>query len=371
MTKSKILQFLLRRNPGAQEAEDLRSGDPERRAQALYRLGRTRMREGVLDEALARFDEAIALLPDYAEAIAARAESLDMLGQSQSAAPEYEKARRLWADQPSGAPDRSYLFRQHGRFSFEVDSYELALRRIKTGAFPHLACGNALLAQGRAAEALQFYSSGLKIKKNNPDLTALKGEALSMLGRYSEAVAAFDFALAAQPKAPEVLNARAIARAAQGRIREANADWQEQLKLLGAGQCEARAYVALRLANYETALPEIERALARAPNDAYWQLYRLTALRRLGRHAGPVDLPSGGGWPAALIALHAGSLDTDEVLKQADTPSRRAQAAFQIATIACETDRTVARKRWTEIVDQAPPALLEYGAARNELMRQG
>ena len=64
------------------------------------------------------------------------------------------------------------------------------------------------------------------------------------------------------PKAAEVLNARAIARAAQGRIREANADWQEQLRQLGAGQNEARAYVALRLADYETALPEIERALA-------------------------------------------------------------------------------------------------------------
>ena len=329
------------------------------------------MREGALEDALGRFDEAIALLPDYAEAVAARAESLDMLGQIQSAAPEYEKARRLWADQPSGAPDRSYLFRQHGRFSFEVDSYELALRRIKTGAFPHLACGNALLAQGRAAEALQFYSSGLKIKKNNPDLMALKGEALSMLGRYREAVAAFDSALAAQPKAPEVLNARAIARAAQGRIREANADWQEQLKLLRTGQCEARAYVALRLTEYETALPEIEMALAKAPVDLFWQLYRLTALRRLRRHPGPIDVPSQGRWPAPLIALHAGKLDAEEALKQADTPSRRAQAVFQVATIACETDRAAARKRWTEVVDQASPALLEYCAARNELMRLG
>ena len=371
MTKSKILQFLLRRKPGGQEAEDLRSGDPERRAQALYRLGRTRMREGVLDEALERFDEAIALLPNYAEAIAARAESLDMLGKTGAAAPEYEKARRLWADQPSGAPDRSYLFRQRGRFSFEVDSYELALRRIKTGAFPHLACGNALLAQGRAAEALKFYLSGLKIKKNNPDLMALKGEALSMLGRYREAVEAFDFALATNPKAAEVLNARAIARAAQGRVREANADWQEQLKQLGAGQCEARAYVALRLADYETALPEIERALAKAPNDPYWQLYRLTALRRLGRHPGPIDVPSRGDWPVSVIALHAGELDAEEVLKRANTPHRRAEAVFQVAIIACETDRASARRWWTEIVDKASPALLEYGAARNELMRKG
>ena len=155
----------------------------------------------------------------------------------------------------------------------------------------------------------------MKIKKNNPDLMALKGEALSMLGRYREAVEAFDFALAANPKAAEVLNARAIARAAQGRIREANADWQEQLRQLGAGQNEARAYVALRLADYETALPEIERALAKVPNDPYWRLYRLAALRRLGGHPGPIDVPSGGDWPIPLIALHAGELDAEEVLK--------------------------------------------------------
>ena len=128
---------------------------------------------------------------------------------------------------------------------------------------------------------------------------------------------------------------------------------------------------ALRLADYETALPEIERALAKVPNDPYWRLYRLAALRRLGGHPGPIDVPSGGDWPIPLIALHAGELDAAEALKRADTPNRRAEAVFQVAIIACETDRASARRWWTEIVDKASPALLEYGAARNELMRQG
>ena len=371
MSKTNILQFLLRRKPAQKEADDLKSGDPERRALALFRLGRTKMRSGEIVPAIELFDQAISLLPDYAEAIAARAESFDMLGKSTTAAPEYEKARRLWAEQRAGAPDRSYLYRQHGRFTFEMDSYELALRRIKTGAFPYLAVGNALLVQGRSKEALDYYESALKLKKNSPDLIALKGEALSMLGRYGEAIEAFDFALVANPKAAEVLSARAIAQSAQGKMAQANIDWHRQLELLGPEQYAARAYVCLRLADYKAALPEIERALARAPGDMYWKLYQLTALRRLGKSPGGVEVPLHDGWPVPLIALQAGKTSAEEVLKRASTRGRRAEVAFQLAVIAVDSDRGLAAKRWKEVVEQGPPALLEYGAARNELARLG
>jgi tetratricopeptide (TPR) repeat protein len=370
LSKSNILQFLLRRKPGKQGTDDLKSSNPERRAQALFRIGRTKMRSGDIIEAIEIFDQAIALLPDYAEAVAARAESLDLLGRSAAAAPEYEKARRLWADQHTGAPDRSYLFRQHGRFTFEVDSYELALLRIKTGAFPHLACGNALLAQGRAEEALECYERALKLKRNNPDLIALKGEALSMLGRYGEAIEAFNVALVAISKSPENFSARAIALAALGRMAEADLDWRRQLELLDAGQYAARAYVALRLADYEVALGEIDRAQARAPADLYWQLYRITALRRLDRPVSSIELPTQDAWPAPLLALHAGKATPEEVLNRASTRGRRTEALFQLAVLAAPDDPRSAEKCWKETIDQAIPALLEYAAARNELSRQ-
>jgi tetratricopeptide (TPR) repeat protein len=353
-----ILKFLRGRKAARREDTDLRSSAPEARARALYRHGRTKMREGDLAGGVELFEQAIALLPDYAEAVAARAESLDMLGQSDKAAGEYLKARELWARQRSGAPDRRYLYRQHGRFTFEVDSYELALRRIKTGAFPHLACGNVLLAQGHAAEALDCYEAALKVKRNNPDILALKGEALAAMGRHVEAIDAFDLALEASPKSPEVLNSRAISRAALGKMAEANADWRRQLDLLPASQNAARAYVALRLADYELALSEIEPAEAKAPGDPYWQLYRLTALKRLGRPVPAVDVPADDRWPVPLIALLAGMASADEVLKAATTRERRVEAAFQLG-------------RWKDVVEQGPPALVECCAARNELMRQG
>lgn len=364
MTKRSLLQNaiagfggLLGRRSQDSLAAYLNSPDPEQKGQGLFRRGRLHMRTGETADAIADFDQALQLLPDYAEAVAARAESLDMAGQVVAAQPEYERARRLWAAQRPGMPDRRYVFRRPGRFSFEVDSYELALRRIKTGAFPHLACGNALLVRGRPAEALECYDRALKIKQKDSNLIGLKGEALSAMGRYREAIQAFDVALAANGRDVESLNARGIANMALGRLKKADEDWRRQLELLPADQAAARACVALRLADYEAALPELERAIARDPNEPYWNLYRLTAMKRLGRPIGAADQSSGEAWPALLIALCFGKATAEQVLANADTRSRQAEAAFQLG-------------QWKDVIDQGTPFMIEYAAARHELARR-
>lgn len=316
------------------------------------------MRAGEIEAAREDFERAIELLPDFAEALASHAECLDMLGRSGPAKPEYEKARRLWAQERGGTPDRCYLFRQQGRLTFEVESYELALKRIKTGSFPLSASGNALLARGKPEEALRFYDQGLKVKEKDPAILALKGEALSMLGRYRQAVDTFTASLNANPRAPETLSGRAIAFAAMGRLDKANDDWRRQLALLPETQSAARACVALRLADYEAALPELERAIARAPADPYWRLYRLTALKRLHRPLDGMAPPSGSAaWPRPLFDLLAGLSTADDVLAAATSDGRRAEALFQM-------------ERFKDVAERASPAMIEYAAARNELSQR-
>ncbi len=126
----------MRRKPAHPAADDLRSTDPERRGQGLFRIGRTKMRAGETEAALAQFEQALTLIPNYAEAVAARAESLDMMGNVDAARPEYERARKLWASQRPGAPDRSYLFRQRGRFTFEVDFVRVGTLAREDGFLP-------------------------------------------------------------------------------------------------------------------------------------------------------------------------------------------------------------------------------------------
>ncbi len=376
MSKPSLLQSVIaniaipwRRPPNTWKSGELDSPNPELRGRSLFRLARNKMREGEVGEALEIFDKALQALPDFADAVAAKAELLDMLGRSEEAAPHYELSRRLWAEQRAGAPDRSYVFRQQGRFTFEVEAYELALARIRTGSFPLVACGNVLLAQGHAVEALHCYDRAQKLRPDNPDIMAMRGEALSMQGRFKQAIEAFDQALAGIAKSPETLNGRAIAHAALGQLEAANRDWRHQLELLQAHRSDARGYVAMRLADYDLALLEFDKAVARSPHDVYLRLYRQTAARRLGhtRPAEPVsELRQ---WPAVLMALYAGVLTGDEVMERADTPGRRTEAAFHLGILAFPADRTAAARWFREAIGTGRPELVEYAASHNELLR--
>jgi cytochrome c-type biogenesis protein CcmH/NrfG len=162
---------------------------------------------------------------------------------------------------------------------------------------------------------------------------------------------------------------------ARGKVDAANADWQQQLKLLPARQPAARACVALRLADYETALPELDQALAKQPGDPYWTLYRHIARRRLGQsdEGQPNEgrgASTGEAWPAPLIALLEGRSPADGILTHATTPGRRSEALFLLAAVAAgKGDTAEAEAYWKEIVSIGIVDLIEYAAARNELAR--
>ncbi len=338
-------------------------------AESLYLRARAMARSGALDMSLRLYAEAAELSPTFAAAIEAQGEAFDIAGNFAAAAEKYHAARRVRASLRPGAPDRHFVLRQRGQFIAEILAYDSVLRSLRKNTLPYIARGNAYLAAGRPEKALSDYDRALRLKPKVPEIMALKGEALGMLGRYTEAVQAFDAALAAMPNDAEMLNGRAIVHMALGHVDKANADWRRQFDLLrdrpAAGAC-----VSLRMADYEPALHQLESALVREPADPYWQLYLLSARRRLGLPAGAIELNAADVWPGPLLALHAGRIGEDEVFDRADTDARRAEAAFQVAVIAAaRKDRAVAERRWREVVDRASPSLIEYAAARNELSR--
>jgi Flp pilus assembly protein TadD len=350
---------------------DTPSGDAQQDAERLYRDGLLRVRRGDTEGALAQFDKALAHVPHLADAIEARAELLDSLGQSEAARPEYERARRLWSEVPVGMPDRRYVYRRSGHFAFEIEAYELVRNNVRNKVLPQLAHGNALLVRGRAKEALDSYERALKAKPNLPEILALKGEALAALGRYEEAIQVFDGVLAARATDGETLNSRGIARMALGRIAEANDDWRRQFEMLPPHQPAARGCVALRHGNYGAAFHEFGLAHAKEAGQPYWLLYRLTAGRLAGVPPEPFTVPAGKEWAAILIALYAGQATEEGLLGRANTLGRRTEALFHVGVVALGANPAVARRHWREVADRGPPAMIEYAAARNELARLG
>jgi len=315
-------------------------------------------------------DDAAMTGPDLVAAFEAHGEILDMLGQSEKAMSLYRAGRKLKQKLRSGAPDRSFVLRRASRATAEIASYTLVIKNVKQRVLPLIARGNAFLTEGQPEAALADYEAALKVKPGLSDVLALKAEALLMLGRFEQAVAIFDTACAAQPQNTDFLSGRAIARLALGRLADADADWHRQFDLLPRERASARACVALRLADYEKALPELERALEKEPHDPYWQLYRMTVLRRLGRSM-PDNFPDLEVWPAPLLRLHVKTPSVEELLAQADNRQRKVEALFQLGVLALRDDPAEARRLFDEVVSKASPSMIEYATARHELARLG
>lgn len=337
----------------------------------LFLRARAMARAGDLVMAAKFFEEAAALDSNFVDAMEAHAEALDLSGQSSRASELYDAARQARARVRPGAPDRHFVLRQKGRFAAQIFAYESVLRSLKKNALPYMARGNAYLADGNPTKALADYQRALKLKANPSDINVLKGEALVQLRRYKDAVHSFDAALAARPHDSEGLGGRAIARMALGLVDAANADWDHQFRLL-VNQPAARACIALRKADYATAIEQLEEALVREPEDPYWQLYLTAAALRAGRPRAP-EWEGGAdeSWPGPLRALHAGRLEPDAVLARANSDCRRAEALFQLGVMAFDRDPEAAIRYWRELVATGAPWLIEFAAAKNELARLG
>ena len=331
------------------------------RAKALFRMG-----DG--ETAIRLLRQASEIAPGFSDALEAEGEALDMSGDVATAAARYEEARRLRQTGRPGAPDRHFVLRQQGAHTAEIVAYTRVLKSLRKFALPHLARGNAYLADGQPEMALADYERALKLQPESLDALALKGEALSARGRYAAAIEVLDRVISARPKDPDSLNARGIAHMALGHIDQANADWRHQLELLG-GRPAASAYVALRLAGYVVALPHLETMAGNDGRDPYWTLYLRTALLRLGRPLSDKGTVEGDSWVASLMALQSGTSSREEVLARADTAGRRAEALFQLGVAAHAADPSAARSYWQQVVDQGVPTLVEHAAARNELSR--
>lgn len=343
--------------------------------EALYVRAHESLRLGDLDGAAELFAELLAADPaNPTAALQGRDAVGDLRGWAQVSLSDRTEGLVTRPPVRRGMPDRHFAVRNRGIYAAEIVAYTKVLRagQAKRRAHVYFGRGNAYLASGRPKLALLDYAFALKLDPNIADVLALRGEALVALGRYEKAVAELDRAVQIGPGNAEIAGSRAIARLALGHLDDADADWRRQLELLPVDNAAARACVLLRLADYAAAVPALESVCQGEPADPYWHLYSRTARARLDGALAPADGAAIlSAWPGPLLALHAGRSSPDEVLARADNPARRAEALFQLGVLAVAGAAERARQHWAQVIEIAPPMMIEHAAARHELRRLG
>jgi tetratricopeptide (TPR) repeat protein len=249
--------------------------------EAIYLVAVMQSQHGREAEALANYDNALALRPRFAEAHLNRGLLLHDMGRLEEALASHDVAVALAPGEAAHWFNRGVALQSLGRLEAALASYQqaLAIAPDHVGAINNR--GNILILQQRYPEALASFDEVLALAEDRAESPYNRGTALNLMQRHDEALASFDAALAVRPAYAEALNGRGFALHAEARFGEALEALDAALAIrpdfVEAHNNRGRTLAALR--RFEEALASYRRAQALAPD--YAKAHHNEALCRL------------------------------------------------------------------------------------------
>jgi protein O-GlcNAc transferase len=151
------------------------------------------------DEALAYYDKALGVRPDYAEAWSNKGVALNELKRYDEALAHYDKALILLPDYVDAWSNKGLTLNELKRYDEALAHYDkaLSLRPDYPEAWSNM--GNTLKEVKRFDEALVHYDKALNLKPDFVKAWSNKGIALNELKRFDEALVHYGKALNLQP----------------------------------------------------------------------------------------------------------------------------------------------------------------------------
>jgi predicted O-linked N-acetylglucosamine transferase (SPINDLY family) len=184
--------------------------------------------------AIAHYDRAIALAPDYFEAYNNRGAALNDLGQYDRALADCDAAIGLHPDNAEALMNRGIALRRLQRLDEALASVTRSIALNPDCAEAYSNRGNMLIGLARSEEALSDFDTALAIAPRFVEALVNRGTALFALNRFEDAVCAFDAALAINPRQIDALTNRGTALRLLRRHEEALASHRRALELAPA-----------------------------------------------------------------------------------------------------------------------------------------
>jgi len=191
---------------------------------ALHKLGRN-------EEAIARFEQAMQLRPNYPEAHNNWGLALAAQGDLPAAITHYDAALHVRPQFAAAHNNWGNALKELGRFDDAAGHFQAALKIQPDYAQAYNNLGTVLHAVNRFEDAIAQYEVGVRYNPNYAELHYNWGLALRALKRPQEAMAQYQAALRIKPNFPEAHNDWGTALAVQGQLPAAIEHFREALRL--------------------------------------------------------------------------------------------------------------------------------------------
>jgi protein O-GlcNAc transferase len=243
------------------------------RAAAFYNLANARMAEGLVDDAIAGYQQALQLKPDYAEAYNNMGGALKARGDLAGAIASYRQAVRLKGDFAAAHNNLGNAVTDDGQPEAAIESYRRAIVIQPEYGTAYYNLANLYRTLGRNQEGIEAYQQAVRCQPDLAEAYSGLGHLHMGQGQVNEALASFQNALEIQPNLVDAWNSLGAGFMAQGQPEQAIDSYRKALQLM-PGSAEVHCNLAnafLYLGQLEDAAVSCQKALGIKPDlaDAY------------------------------------------------------------------------------------------------------
>ena len=196
-----------------------------------YNLGALAKDEGKLDEAVACYEQALQLKPDYADAHNSLGNVFKDQGKLDKALACYRQALQLKPEYAEAHNNLDNVLKDQGKLDEAVACYQRVLQINPDYTLGHYNLGVVWKEQGKLDEAVACYQRALQLKPDFAEAHNNLGNVFKDQGKLEEAVACYQRALELKPEFAEAHNNLGVVLREQGKLDEAVTCCQRALQL--------------------------------------------------------------------------------------------------------------------------------------------